>query len=119
MKKSIAVILSVFVLVAGLAPASHANLGYLTARKTLGAQAAKLVAVENADRKAVYRAIAAKAKSSATTVGKTRAASIRKSAPKGTWVQLPNGGSGCRLAGTTRSSDPTVMPGSAASPGEN
>lgn len=67
------------------------NLGYLTARKALSAEKTKLVATENADRKAVYLLIAAKTKTSATSVGKTRAASIRKSAPKGTWVQLASG----------------------------
>lgn len=67
------------------------NLGYLSARKSLSAADAKLLAAENADRKAVYIAIAAKAKSSASTVGKTRAASIRKTAPAGTWVQLASG----------------------------
>ncbi|MCP5535044.1 MAG: YdbL family protein [Akkermansiaceae bacterium] len=67
------------------------NLGYLTARKALSGDDAKLVAAENADRKAVYTIIAGKTHSSATTVGKTRAASIRKSAPKGTWVQLADG----------------------------
>ena len=67
------------------------NLGYLTARKALSEENTKLLAAENSDRKAVYAAIAAKTNSSTVTVGKTRAASIRKSAPKGTWVQLPSG----------------------------
>ncbi len=67
------------------------NLGYLTARKELSAKHAKLLAAENADRKTVYVAIAAKTKSSATTVGKARAKSIRSTAPKGTWVQLASG----------------------------
>ncbi len=68
------------------------NLGYLTERKSLSAENQKLVAAENADRKAVYEAIAAKTKTSASKVGITRAASIRSSAPEGTWVQLPDGG---------------------------
>lgn len=68
------------------------NLGYLTARKPLSSGDAKLVADENADRAAVYAAIAGKTKASAAAVGKTRAAGIRSSAPSGTWVQLPSGG---------------------------
>lgn len=67
------------------------NLGYLSARKALSAADNKLMAAENADRKAVYKIIATKADSTAGAVGKARAASIRKSAPKGTWVQLTNG----------------------------
>ncbi|MGB0775164.1 MAG: DUF1318 domain-containing protein, partial [Akkermansiaceae bacterium] len=43
------------------------------------------------DRKAVYTIIAKKTKSSVSAVGKTRAASIRKSAAKGTWIQLASG----------------------------
>lgn len=71
--------------------AGENNLGYLTDRKALSAANAKLLAAENADRKAVYAAIAAKTNTSSSKVGKTRAASIRKTAPKGTWVQLASG----------------------------
>ncbi len=67
------------------------NQGYLTVRGSLSEADTALVNAENADRKSVYRLIAAKTKSSATTVGKTRAASIRKTAAKGTWVQQTNG----------------------------
>jgi uncharacterized protein YdbL (DUF1318 family) len=67
------------------------NLGYLTARKAVSAEDAKLLAAENTDRKIVYQAIADKTNTSSTTVGKTRAADIRKTAPKGTWVQLSSG----------------------------
>ena len=120
MKRSIATLLSILILVIGLAPDVQAdsssaiksrmakrlgqvvslkksgavgenNQGLLTARSSLSAANATLVKAENADRKAVYRLIAAKTKSSASTVGKTRAASIRKTAAKGTWVQLTNG----------------------------
>ena len=120
MKRSIATILSILVLVIGLTPEVQAdsaaaiksrmakrlaqvvslkqggdigenNQGYLTVRGSLSATDTALVKAENADRKAVYQLIAAKTKSSASTVGKTRAASIRKSAPKGTWVQQTSG----------------------------
>lgn len=120
MKRSIATLVSILILVIGLAPDVHAdsaaaiksrmekrlgqvvalkksgtvgenNQGYLTVRGSLTAANTTLVKAENADRKAVYQLIAAKTKSSATTVGKTRAASIRKTAAKGTWIQLANG----------------------------
>ncbi|HCC21199.1 MAG TPA: DUF1318 domain-containing protein [Verrucomicrobiales bacterium] len=67
------------------------NLGYLTARKAVSAANARILAAENTDRKTVYRSIAAMTKSSVTTVAKARAKSIRKVAPKGTWVQLTSG----------------------------
>ena len=120
MKRSIAVMLSVVVLILGMAPVADAdnaaavksrmakrlnqivslkqsgtigenNLGYLTVRGSLNDSQAAMVKAENDDRKAVYGMIAAKTNSSTSSVGKTRAASIRKSAPKGTWVQLPSG----------------------------
>ena len=67
------------------------NKGFLSTRKTLTEVQKLLVAAENADRRAVYGIISAKTKSSAARVGKARAASIRKSAVKGTWIQLANG----------------------------
>ena len=120
MKRSIATLLSIFVLMVGFAPDVQAdnasaiksrmskrlaqvvslkmsgavgenNQGYLTVRASLSATDAALVQSENNDRKSVYQLIAAKTKSSAAIVGKTRAASIRKTAPKGTWIQLPSG----------------------------
>ena len=120
MKRSIATLLSILVLIFGITPVVHAdsageiksrmakrlgqvvafkkseavgenNQGYLTVRGSLSEADTALVNAENADRKSVYRLIAAKTKSSATTVGKTRAASIRKTAAKGTWVQQTNG----------------------------
>ena len=120
MKRSITTLLSILVLVFGVTPVVQAdsageiksrmaqrlgqvvalkkseavgenNQGYLTARKSISSADTALVKAENADRKTVYQLIASKTKSSATTVGKTRAASIRKSAAKGTWVQLDNG----------------------------
>lgn len=120
MKRSITTLLAVLVLVFGVTPVVLAdsaaaiksrmaqrlaqvdalkqsgavgenNQGYLTVRKGISAANAALVKAENADRKAVYQMIAAKTNASATTVGKTRAASIRKKAVKGTWVQLPDG----------------------------
>ncbi|BDS08030.1 hypothetical protein NT6N_30700 [Oceaniferula spumae] len=120
MKRSLATILSILVLVVGLAPVADAdtpaqikarmakrlgqivalkqkgsvgenNLGYLSPRGALSGSESAMVNAENADRRSVYQIIAGKTNSSATTVGKTRAASIRSSAPGGTWVQLPDG----------------------------
>lgn len=120
MKRSLATLLSIFILVVGLAPVTQAasaselkqrmakrlgqivalkqkgtvgenNQGYLTARGALSATESAQVKAENADRRAVYQIIAAKTKSSAATVGKARAKSIRGSAPSGTWVQSPDG----------------------------
>ena len=120
MKRSLATLLSVIILVMGLAPVTEAasanelkarmakrlgnivalkkkgtvgenNLGYLTLRGKLSATESAQVTAENADRRAVYQIIATKSKSSATTVGKVRAKSIRSSAPAGTWVQTLDG----------------------------
>ncbi|MGE9267020.1 MAG: YdbL family protein [Verrucomicrobiales bacterium] len=65
--------------------------GFLSARSALSAKEKALMDAENADRRAVYALIAAKTNTSAAKVGAARAASIRGSAPAGTWVQLPNG----------------------------
>ena len=120
MKRSIATLLSIIVLVIGIAPVAQAdsageiksrmakrlgqvvslkksgavgenNQGYLTVRGSLTAAQTTLVKAENVDRRSVYQLIAAKTQSSASTVGKTRAASIRKTAAKGTWIQLTSG----------------------------
>ena len=120
MKRSIALVLSLFILVVGMAPVAYAdsasaiksrmaqrlsqivslkksgkvgenNQGYLTVRGSLSAAQAAMVKAENADRRAVYQMIAAKTKKSVSYVGKARAAIIRKTAPKGTWVQNSSG----------------------------
>ncbi|MGB0992501.1 MAG: YdbL family protein [Akkermansiaceae bacterium] len=120
MKRSIAIIISAIVLITGFSTTAQAespavlkarmakrlpqvvsilksgaagenNKGYLTVRGSLSAKDAAAVKAENADRKAVYTIIAKKTKSSVSAVGKTRAASIRKSAAKGTWIQLASG----------------------------
>lgn len=67
------------------------NLGKLTPRGTLSASERSTVNAENADRGAVYALIAKRTGASPTAVGKQRAAQIRKSAAKGTWVQQTNG----------------------------
>ena len=50
-----------------------------------------VAAAENADRAAVYAAIAQKAGSSADAVGKARAKQIAAASAKGVWVQAENG----------------------------
>ena len=120
MKRFVAIFLSVVVVLLGMAPLADAeqaaaikarmakrlsqlvaleksgsigenNQGYLTVRGNLNTQQAALVNAENADRKAVYRIIAAKTKTTVSHVGKARAASIRNAASQGTWIQLPSG----------------------------
>ena len=67
------------------------NLGKLTAKGSMSANEKASVTAENADRVAVYALIAKKAKASAASVGRQRAAQIRKAAKKGTWVQKTDG----------------------------
>ncbi|QQL45688.1 YdbL family protein [Sulfuriroseicoccus oceanibius] len=67
------------------------NRGYLSVRGQVSAAENALVQAENADRKMVYAAIAKKTNASVESVGAKRAAQVRKAAPKGTWVQKPDG----------------------------
>ncbi|NNM29722.1 MAG: YdbL family protein [Akkermansiaceae bacterium] len=67
------------------------NRGTLTPRGAMSGAESAAVRAENADRQAVYAIIAKKAGTSASVVGKQRAKQIRASAPKGTWVQNPDG----------------------------
>ncbi len=67
------------------------NLGYLVARDK-EKSTAELVAAENADRKTVYDALAAKdGKLTSKTVGQQRAIAIAKKAQKGEWLQAAGG----------------------------
>lgn len=120
MKQSLVTLFSVVLLFVGMTPAAHAdtpaqlkarmserlakvvalkqngsvgenNLGFLTPRGSLTAAESAMVNAENSDRRAVYGIIAGKTNSSGAAVGKTRAKSIRSSAPSGTWVQMPDG----------------------------
>lgn len=52
---------------------------------------AKLKKAENADRAVVYKKIAENARTDAATVGKRRALQIAKAAPKGDYLQKPDG----------------------------
>jgi uncharacterized protein YdbL (DUF1318 family) len=66
------------------------NQGYLEFR---GGQKPKadVVQAENADRAAVYKAIAQRQKTTPTFVGQARAAQIAEKEPAGFWIQDPGG----------------------------
>ncbi|MFA6962055.1 MAG: DUF1318 domain-containing protein [Opitutaceae bacterium] len=117
MKKSIFSFLFIAVLTLGVAPLTHAqDLGAIRSRmeqrissidtlKTQGVLGEDnrgfldvrsgddkgVAAAENADRAAVYAAIAKKAGTSADAVGKARAKQIASASAKGVWVQAENG----------------------------
>ncbi len=67
------------------------NLGQLTPRGSLSATEKATVNAENSDRVAVYALIARKTGASPAVVGRQRAAQIRASAAKGTWIQKSDG----------------------------
>lgn len=64
------------------------NLGFLEVRS---GNDGGVAAAENADRTAVYAAIAKQAGASAEAVGKARAKKISEGSAKGVWVQAENG----------------------------
>ncbi|MDD2479362.1 MAG: YdbL family protein [Victivallaceae bacterium] len=66
------------------------NRGYLTVRVD-NAEAKKLASDENADRKAVYEAIAKKTKADATQVGKQRAIKLIELGKSGEWFENAQG----------------------------
>jgi uncharacterized protein YdbL (DUF1318 family) len=66
------------------------NQGLVEVREAQG-DAAAVVAAENADRQAVYEAIARKTGSSAAAVGGARAKQIAAGSKSGVWVQKEDG----------------------------
>jgi len=66
------------------------NLGFLEVRNNQD-NAAALAAAENADRKAVYQAIATKQKVTPEEVGKARAQQIAQLSRPGVWIQNAQG----------------------------
>lgn len=64
------------------------NLGFLDVRS---GDDQGVAAAENADRSAVYEALAKKTGTTAEAVGKARARRIAASSAKGVWVQAENG----------------------------
>ena len=67
------------------------NRGYLEARASLTPSDEKIMSDENADRAAVYAAIAAQTGSTSDQVGRLRATKIAASSKRGVWVQSPDG----------------------------
>jgi uncharacterized protein YdbL (DUF1318 family) len=65
--------------------------GYLQVLGDISAASKTVVEAENADRKLVYTAIAAKTGASAETVGQSRAKIIANSAAPGIMLQAPDG----------------------------
>jgi uncharacterized protein YdbL (DUF1318 family) len=67
------------------------NRGLLAPRGSLSADEQKLVSDENADRSAVYAAIAAQTGVSAEDVGRARAQKIAAASKPGLWIQSADG----------------------------
>ena len=67
------------------------NQALLSPRGAMSSAERATVNAENADRRAVYAIIAKKAGTSSAAVARQRAAQIRSSAPKGTWIQMTDG----------------------------
>lgn len=65
--------------------------GFLAARADLDPDQSALVDAENADRRLVYAAIAAKTGQTPEEVGRQRAVRIAGLARSGVWVQIPGG----------------------------
>jgi uncharacterized protein len=66
--------------------------GYLAPRVELGPRQAAIVEAENADRRILYAAVAARTGQSAEEVGRQRALRIAELARPGVWLQRPDGG---------------------------
>ncbi len=69
----------------------EANTGYLSERASLNGAQKSVLTAENADRKVLYAAVAAKSGLPTSEVGKRRADQIRAGSASGIWVQLPDG----------------------------
>ncbi len=67
------------------------NEGLLAPRGSANAEAARLIAAENADRKTVYTSIAERTSTDPATVGKARARQIAANSAPGVWLQRENG----------------------------
>jgi uncharacterized protein len=71
--------------------AGENNRGFLEARGNAGGADQQIIEAENADRRAVYAAIAAQTRASADQVGQKRAQQIASIARPGHWIQDPSG----------------------------
>src|SRR5687768_9064327 len=70
--------------------AGENNRGFLEARGGATAADQKVIADENADRRAVYAAIASQTGTDADSVGKARAQRIAANSKRGVWIQGPD-----------------------------
>jgi uncharacterized protein YdbL (DUF1318 family) len=71
--------------------AGENNRGFLEARGAVAPADDKVIADENSDRRAVYRALAAQTGVDANAVGRQRAQQIAIRSKRGVWVQDSNG----------------------------
>lgn len=71
--------------------AGENNRGFLEARGNLSGPEQQIISDENADRRTVYAALAAKAGATADAVGRQRAQQIAALARRGHWIQEANG----------------------------
>jgi uncharacterized protein len=71
--------------------AGENNRGYLEARGGATGDDQKIIADENADRRAVYAAIGAQTGSDPETVGRARARQIAANSRRGVWIQGADG----------------------------
>jgi uncharacterized protein len=71
--------------------AGENNRGFLEARGNAGGADQQIIEAENADRRAVYAAIAAQTRASPDQVGQKRAQQIASIARPGHWIQDPSG----------------------------
>ena len=72
--------------------AGENNRGYLEARGAVSPAEQAIISDENADRRAVYAALAAKNNTSVDQLGRTRAQQIAMRANRGVWIQDSSGG---------------------------
>ena len=71
--------------------AGENNRGYLEARGNVSGEDQKTISDENADRRAVYVALAAKTGADPETVGRQRAQKLAGTSKRGVWIQDPSG----------------------------
>lgn len=71
--------------------AGEANTGYLAERGALSGAQKSVLGAENADRRVLYAAVAAKSGLSTAVVGQRRADQIRAGSAAGIWIQQPDG----------------------------
>lgn len=71
--------------------AGENNRGYLEARGPVSGSDQRVISEENADRRAVYQALAAQTKTDPESIGRQRAQQIALRSKRGVWVQNQRG----------------------------